>query len=160
MKHILGVIFLLSCFALSAFAAEGNPLKKAKVGDWVKYDVRHTVTGAMTIDMKGTTTYTVIEKDDEEITIEVTQEGQVGGRTMKETDTRTIDITDDSDDFFDPTGMINGLKGLLEYPPLKDKIKVVKRENEKVEASGKTFNCNYTEYSMDTEDGKTIGHLY
>jgi hypothetical protein len=63
MRSLLALLLCLVATALPA--AEDNPFKKAKVGDWVEYKMTSATVG-------GTTKMTIVAADDKEVIYEVT----------------------------------------------------------------------------------------
>jgi len=152
MKQILYTVFFLLCLSLSTFAAEENPLKKAKVGDWAKYDMEIDMKD-LSMNGKGTVTQTVIGKSDIAITLEIVIDLQISGiPANKETTEQKIDLTK-------PFSPWDSTEWFTE--PIDRKIKEVKSGNQKLVVAGKTFDCRYTEYECEEEEGeKTLVRLW
>jgi hypothetical protein len=129
---------LLLALAPAARAADENPYKNAKVGDFAKYKMT-TAFGPASIG--GTVTQTVTAKTDTEATIEVVAE--VNG--MKQpAQTQKIDLTKP----FDPT-KASGV------PPGTDmKVEKGKEGKEKVKVGRKEYDTTWTTYTI---KGKAMG---
>ena len=75
MRSILAAALLFCCAAPVQGAGNENPFKKARVGDWIAYEM----TGP---NMEGTTKMTIVAKDDNEVLYEVAGKFSFGGNEM------------------------------------------------------------------------------
>lgn len=76
MRSIIAGVLLI-CFIPAVQAAdEENPLKKAKVGDWIEYKMTSPL-------MEGKTKMVVLEKSDKSVTIETTSKLSAMGNEVK-----------------------------------------------------------------------------
>jgi len=124
-------------------ADEENPYKKAKVGDFANYKMTTKVMG---LNIEGTVTQTVVDKNDKEVTIEVT--GKVMGTDIP-VRKQTIDVTKP----FDPTQangpLPAGVQATVEK--LKDGKEKVKVGTKEYEAKWDSFKMKAKAAGMDIE---------
>jgi hypothetical protein len=115
-------------------ADEENPLKKAKVGDWVEYKM----TG--TNNIEGKTKMTVVAKDDKEVTYEITGTFSfMGKETAIPVQKQKVDLTKS----YDPIVAAN----------LKEtgaKIEKTGEGNEKLKVGDKEFDTKWTKLKATT----------
>jgi hypothetical protein len=110
-----------------------NPMKQAKVGDWVSYK---SVIDYGTGPGEGTSKHVVTARDDKSLTLKLTptyKKKQLAARENK------IDPTKP----FDPFMLANQGK-----KPANAKIEKVGEGKEKLELDGKTYECKWTKIKM------------
>jgi hypothetical protein len=132
MKMIVRLLPVLLLIPAAAPAADDNPYKDAKVGDFVKYK---WTTGVGAITIAGTIEQTVIAKTDKEVTLKTV--ATVSGKAKPAQELK-IDLTKP----FNPTNTGN-------LPPGADvKVEKLKDGKEKVTAGGKEYDTAWTSYSV------------
>jgi hypothetical protein len=129
---------LLVLAPAAARAADENPYKDAKVGDYSTYKMTTQVAG---ISINGTITQTVTAKSDKEVTIKTV--ANVNGMDTPAQEQK-IDLTKP----FDPTNVGSLPKGA------DMKVEKGKEGKEKVTVGGKAYDATWTSYSI---KGKVMG---
>ena len=127
---------LIGCFVPALLGAdEENPLKKAKVGDWVEYKM----TG--TNNVAGKTKMVVIAKDDKEVTYEITGTFSfMGKETVAPVQKQTVDLTKP----YDPAVAAANLKAT------NTKIEKTGEGKEKLKVGEKEFDTKWTKLKSTT----------
>lgn len=115
------------------WAAEDNPYKKAKVGDWVKHK---TATQTMGTNMSVLMTQKVTAKDDKGITIETVMEAN-GKKMAPQSATFTWD-------------QLEKKKGNAWQAP-GAKIEKIKEGDETITVGGKSYKCHWVESKVTVE---------
>src|SRR5262249_718245 len=131
---------LVVCLATAAWAGEDNPLKKAKVGDWIEYKMTMAAAG---INLDGKSKTTLTAKDDKEATLST-----VSSFAGKESPAKEKKI--------DLTKAFNFLE-LAELTKGDTKIEKGKEGKETITVGGKEYKCKWSTLKMVTKDPKSVG---
>jgi hypothetical protein len=139
MRSILVGTLLLLLVPISRGAEEENPLRKAKVGDWVEY----RMTGK---DTEGTTKMTIVTKTDKEVTYEIESTFSFMGNKQSAVQRQTVDLTK-------PWDMISA-RNIKENNVQLEKIS---EGRESLEAGGKKYETKWKKLkSTTTTSGFTV----
>jgi hypothetical protein len=131
-------LLAVAAFPIAARAADDNPYKNAKVGDFVKYNIKSD--GGI-VKSERTTLVTVTAKTDKEVTIKSVV--TIQGKDTPATETK-IDLTKP----FDPLAA-GAQKGAT--------VKKLKDGTEKIKVGDKEYDCNWTSYEIAAPAGSPAG---
>ena len=133
-RRLFGLAALLGLIVIVGQAAEENPLKNAKVGDFVSYKVTTNMGAtAMQMEMKQT----VVNKTETEVTMEVAT--KVMGQEMKQTHTFKLN------EKYDPRAPMQG-KGDATF-------KELDKGEETITVGGKTMKTSWTSFETSYSAG-------
>ncbi len=138
MTRLLAPVLVVVC-AVPLWAADDNPYKNARVGDYATFKIKTEVAG---LSMTGEMTQTVTKRTDKEATVQIS--GYItfmGNKQQIPPQEQKIDITQP----YDPT------KAPGQLPPGTEmKVEKGKEGKEKLMLGQKTYTCTWTEYKAST----------
>jgi hypothetical protein len=140
MRSILACSLVLVLAPSSRSADEENPMRKAKVGDWVEY----RMTGK---DIEGTTKMTIVSKSDKEVTYEIEATFSfMGNKQTAPVQRQTVDLTK-------PWDLISA-KNLKENNV---QLETISEGKETLKAGGKNYETKWKKLkSTTTAQGFTV----
>jgi hypothetical protein len=137
MKFSLSAVAVVVCLAALAWAGEENPLKKAKVGDWIEYRM---VMNAGPLKIDGKSKITVTAASDKELELETVS--TVFGKEQPPMK-KKVDLTKP----FDPLDLADLGKGGA-------KVEKGKEGKETIKIGDKEYKCTWTQLKVAGKDKK------